>query len=98
MAYNWKVGERAVVDCPRSDNHGSECTIMAVGVPAQNNMDGPIYLGIEVDLRPSRHVRTAPGQTYAVFRPYELKPIREYYDGLTKTTWDECPWKPAVLA
>jgi len=88
----WKVGDRAIVDCPPSRQHGNKCTIVALNVGA-NGVDG-IYVGHEVDLFCCKK----NGGKSCVFEPQELKPIPDTYDGNEVTSWEECPWQPSVLA
>ncbi len=95
---NWKPGDRAIVNLPRSDNHGAECTVIATGLTCGTTTLRRHHDGVKVDLMPSREVlEVRPHQTHAVFLPHHLIPVDDEYDGLGVTTWDQCPWKPVEL-
>lgn len=84
---NWKIGDRAIlVNCRIMENEGTECHI--IGSMINGRQDGETYLGWPIEC--------ATGEWIA--RPRQLKPIPNTYDGNEATTWDECPFKPAVFA
>lgn len=86
---NWQIGDRCIINCPKSNEHGAETEILALNVSGISL--GYKYVGHRVDI----HCPTSPTY-YCIFEPHELIPIPDEYDGLSVTTWDECVWKPSV--
>ena len=67
--------------------------VMRVNVLGRYDECGDFHNGVEIDI-PRPDGIFFP---FCVFKPEDLRKI-DPYDGHKKTTWDECPWKPAVTA
>ena len=87
---HWKIGDRAVVDCPVSGAHGKTVTVTSKLILVNCPTHG-LYMGHEID-----HLRLDGSGECIFLEPHELKPIPDEYDGNEVTTWVECPFKPGV--
>jgi len=86
---NWKVGDRAIIGQPK--NCRVDNLLVLVGeivtlVRRMPEIGSDVWL---IDLSPNKV------DTYA--RETILRPIPDTYDGLTISSWDECPFRPREL-
>ncbi len=80
---NWQVGDRAIIAHPinHKELRGEICVIAG---DANYFAESWLIINMDADGRPM------------FAHPSELKPIPDTYDGLQVTTWESCPFKPAV--
>ncbi len=84
---SWQIGDRAILTgmVYHAAFNGTEVTILSALRP-HSAVD---YMVHEIDIVP-------PAGHSATIHPKYLRPIPDEYDGLSVTTWDECPFKPMV--
>ena len=86
---NWKVGDRAICITPGSRLKGMEVIVTR----------GLHFISVYGFEAYSVDPGFEPGDFFIGWaaQPENLIPIKDKYDGLELSSWDECPFKPKVV-